>query len=93
MVDITRQDEVRREGGKALQHSVPGEKAIQYSKGQSYTKNAETPQMDGPAACPDAGYVGGVGELERNDDTRHPTSKIWVRRDRKPNAYLHTGNG
>lgn len=39
------------------------------------------------------GYTGPVGELERNDDTRHPSSKIWVRRDRKPDAYLHTGGG
>lgn len=83
-------DETRREGAKATRLHYSD--ALAHSKGQSYAKGAHESQSGTPVD-PNAGYVAGVGELERNDDTRHPTAKTWVRRDRKPNAYLHTGGG
>lgn len=55
--------------------------------------SGEDGQVTSPTGKVSGGYVGAVGELERNNDVRHPSSKIWVRRDRKPDDYLHTGNG
>ena len=94
----SRDGEVRREGATAIQHKFndPNSKGNDgfdrmFAPGRDTTPGDlsggnNTPQ--GPN-----GYAGAIEELERNDDTRHPSSKIWVRRDRKPNAYLHSGNG
>jgi hypothetical protein len=34
--------------------------------------------------------VSGITELRRDNETRDASSKIWVKRSRKPIDYLHT---
>jgi hypothetical protein len=93
---IDKGNEVRREGALATQ-----EKYDDYmSKNKSPYDDQNGPGSDGTIEGKrvrkpnlDGGYVGSVPVVERNDDTRHPDTKIWVRRDRKPDDYLHTGNG
>lgn len=91
-------DELRRDGAHARKEEFDG-KAYAPAKAGYRAQNG--PDQDGSIenkardrkAGPTGGYVGDVPALERNNDTRHPSSKIWVRRDRKPNEYLHSGNG
>lgn len=86
-------DEIRREGAKAT--ALPYKDAASKTAG-SYDRmfgNGQDGQIASPTGRTDGGYIGANPELERNNDVRHPSTKIWVRRDRKPDAYLHTGNG
>lgn len=87
-------DEIRRDGAKAIKQEFTPVVSRPGSRGQDGPGVDGGVEGKGHSISPDMyGYAGMPEELERNDDTRHPDSKIWVRRDRKPNAYLHTGNG